>query len=663
MKDKTLWLKDILWIFALFGAVAGLFRLWFGLGATTNLSDAVPWGFWKVLNMVAGVALSTSGFTIGFLVYVLRIKKFKPLVKPAVLIAFLGYGCSCLALLLDIGLPHRFWHPIFMWNEHSFLFEVFWCVMLYFTITFIELSPTILERTPLKNLGSFLHKIAFGVVVTGISLSSLHHSSLGSLFLVTPIRLHPLWFSKLLPLFFILSAMGAGMMVVILIRILYAHFYNPEPVFGKKPDEASQLVCSLDGSFKGGNNRTPVGPDFGVLRNLATIAMSILGIYLALKAIDFTVNDKWGVLLAGTWESWLFVGQMLLLVIIPGILLIAPRTRNTPTGLGWAALLATTGMALQRLNVGIFGYFRDAGTVYLPSLIEWAVGIGVVAAAGLVFLYICENFTVFDEQWKERRAITGMFRASFDNISHVWNTVLQSGLQRVTLIVVFAIPAAWILLYPPCVEGDPNSNNVRPSLGIDTLRQELRIDGNRQGLFTDFAHKEHQQRLGEEASCHQCHHISLPHDVSTPCFRCHQDMVNATTIFDHSYHTKAVAVDKQLTGLHPENHTCNVCHPEGEAKTIANAMSCLECHSEDMGWTSIANASTAELAYANSFREAMHQTCIPCHEQEAEVENRQNLGECSTCHKSLQAREIPGEGLAGTELNQQSTNQQSTKGS
>ena len=146
MIERNAWLKDILWALALAGAVAIGFRLWFGLGATTNLSDVVPWGLWKILNMVAGVALATSGFTVGLLVYVLKLERFRPLLKPAILLAFLGYGSSVFALVLDIGLPHRIWHPIFMWNPHSFLFEVAWCVMLYFTITIIEMSPTVTAR-------------------------------------------------------------------------------------------------------------------------------------------------------------------------------------------------------------------------------------------------------------------------------------------------------------------------------------------------------------------------------------------------------------------------------------------------------------------------------------------------------------------------------------
>jgi len=280
-------LKDVLWTFALLGLVAAVFRLWFGLGATTNLSDAAPWGLWKVFNMVAGVALSTSGFTVGFLVYVLGRKRFRPLVRSAILVAFLGYGCSCTALLFDIGLPHRFWHPVLMWNHHSFLFEVFWCVMLYFTVASMELLPTILERTRAERIGHWLHRLTFGLVIVGVSLSSLHHSSLGSLFLVTPQRLHPLWYSAALPVFFILSAMGAGLMVVVLLRMLYAWYYDPEPVFGPIPTGVSCPAPTPDAIKPVPRLR---GPDLPMLRQLAVIAASVLGLYFVIKVGDLLVS-------------------------------------------------------------------------------------------------------------------------------------------------------------------------------------------------------------------------------------------------------------------------------------------------------------------------------------------------------------------------------------
>ncbi|MCP4704253.1 MAG: polysulfide reductase NrfD, partial [candidate division Zixibacteria bacterium] len=240
--------KDILWVFALSGLVAAIFRLFFGLGSTTNLTDGVPWGLWKVFNMIAGVALSTSGFTIGFLVYVLNMKRFKPYVKPAILIAFLGYGCSCLALLFDIGLPFRFWHPIFMWNINSFLFEVFWCVMLYFTVTSIELAPTILEGLNMEKLTKWFHGIAFVAVIIGISLSSLHHSSLGSLFLVSPQRLHALWYTPRLPLFYIISAMAGGLFFIVFVKIIWSKIYNPAPVFGLSDGSNTTQLNALNGS-------------------------------------------------------------------------------------------------------------------------------------------------------------------------------------------------------------------------------------------------------------------------------------------------------------------------------------------------------------------------------------------------------------------------------
>jgi len=277
VNNRTRTIKDLLWIIALAGLVAAIFRLWFGLGATTNLSDAYPWGLWKILNMVGGVALSTSGFTVGFLVYVLRLKRFQPFMKPAILVAFLGYGCSCAALLFDIGLPHRFWHPIFMWNINSFLFEVFWCVMLYFTVTAIELAPVFFERFRAEKIARALHRAAFVVVVIGISLSSLHHSSLGSLFLVSPQRLHPLWYSPWLPLLFIVSAMGAGLMVVVLTRIIWARWHESESIFGLQSDQQVPLIRLTNGGRTAVFTRGPEGPEMPRVRALATIASGILG--------------------------------------------------------------------------------------------------------------------------------------------------------------------------------------------------------------------------------------------------------------------------------------------------------------------------------------------------------------------------------------------------
>jgi Ni/Fe-hydrogenase subunit HybB-like protein len=624
-------LKDLLWALALAGLVAGVFRLWFGLGATTNLSDAVPWGLWKILNMVAGVAISTSGFTVGFLVYVLGLERFRPLMKPAILVAFLGYGCSCLALLFDIGLPQRFWHPIVMWNEHSFLFEVFWCVLLYFTVTAIELAPVVFEKLKARKVSSFLHQVAFWVVVVGISLSSLHHSSLGSLFLVTPRRLHPLWYSPQLPLLFILSAMGAGMMFLVLVRYVHALLYDPEAVFG--PSDLERQLLRVRGGKEGDQGPTPAGRDVPTLRGLASIATGVLGAYLLVLLYHLVAGGAWRPLLAGTWESWLFGLETLLIGVVPGLLVWLPGARGSPRALFLAALSASGGLALNRVDVGIFGYFRDAGAVYVPSVTEWALSLGVVAAAGLVFLAFVEVFPIFQEGWEERRKAARLSCDAFDSFTRVWVRALSGGPERITLIAVVVVPVAWAAMYPPF--GTPSAQAVQPASGLDVTRATLLIDGDRNGVRTDFPHAEHQERLGGDTACVRCHHLAAPGDQTTPCSRCHRRLLRPTLIFDHRQHQRRVAEREELAGLVPENLSCAVCHTRGPAKTAETAQPCSECHREEPGWATLAEG--VDPTRSPGYAEAMHGTCVECHETEATERSEPALAECATCHRSLEA--------------------------
>ena len=629
MFNKTRTLKDILWFFVFFGIVAAIFRLWFGLGATTNLTNEVPWGLWKVLNMIAGVALSTCGFTIGFLVYVLKIEKFKSLVRPAILVAFLGYGSSCFALLFDIGLPHRFWHPLIMWNEHSFLFEVFWCVMLYFSVTFIEMLPNILEKYHFKRTVSFFHKIAIGIVIVGISLSTLHHSSLGSLFLITPYRLFKLWYSPLLPMYFLISAAGCGIMFIILVKILYSKLYNPTSLFGKRTN-GKAIFCSLNENIKG-TTAKEYGKDMPMLSSLSIIGASLLGIYLILKIYDLFSLDLWSTLLAGTWESWLYGIELLLTAVLPVLFIIINKSRRSPYGLGWAAFSASFGLALNRVDVGIFGYFRDAGTVYFPSLTEWSLSLGVIAAATLALLIIAEKFLIFDEQWKVNKVSKGIFRVSFDSISRIWQTTLQTSLQRATIIGVFAIPIAFVLMYPRYQS--ENEINIVPVSGMNDARSILIIHSTVAGMSTEFPHLRHQNVLGKEKSCVECHHMSLPNDKSTPCSRCHRKMFAKTLIFNHEMHKVWVVQKRKISGYLPGNKTCSICHKPSLPKNINSAIGCLECHKEDMIIADTLNLAK-QFLYADGYFKVMHKMCIECHQKRKEQVNKPYLDQCSNCHRN-----------------------------
>ena len=603
--------QDLLWLLVLAGALAAGFRLWFGLGATTALSDAFPWGLWKILNMVAGVALSTGGFTLGFLVYVLGRKRYAPLLKSAILIAFLGYGSSCLALLFDIGLPQRFWHPVVFWNETSFLFEVFWCVLLYFTVTAIEVMPLVLERFGIRRPLPFLHRIAFVVVSVGIALSSLHHSSLGSLFLVTPLRLHSLWYSPLLPLAFILSAMGAGLMVVVLARLFTLWIFEPD---------------RLGEGFAGEESRRLFG--------LARMAAWVLGVFLLVRLGDLWHRGELTTAFSGSFEGGLFLLETLLLALFPILLVALPLTRRSPAAIAMASTSAVLGLALNRLDVGIFGFFHDADAVYAPSRIEWALSIAVIAGAILLFLAWVEHFPVYGRRSQIVDSAGAPQSERFVGTVRIPSIVLRQNLHRVSLLAVFGVPLTWILLYPPF--SDRANTLVEPSRGLDAKRSWLWIDGNRNGQGVAFPHLAHQRRLENQEECVGCHHLSLPHDHSTPCSRCHQSMVGRSDLFQHSEHMRLVAADESLTGLHPGNDSCRFCHPEGMPKQTATAKPCLECHREDMG---ARNLRKTVLAAPPGFALVLHETCLNCHRSHTD---RPELSQCTHCHaESTSDRSLP----------------------
>ena len=257
-----------------------------------------------------------------------------------------------------------------------------------------------------------------------------------------------------------------------------------------------------------------------------------------------------------------------------------------------------------------------------------------------MLLYIVENFAVFDEHWKERRTLREKSWPGFDSISGVWSAALSNSLHRVTLIAVFIIPTTWVLLYPPFSSAHTSQTTVLPSAGIDPARTVLCIDGNRAGVLTNFPHTEHQKRLGGDSACVICHHVSLPKDNSTPCSRCHRSMVDSTSIFDHTAHLTFAAVQEELVGLHPENHSCAVCHTPGQPKQTSNAKPCLECHDKDI-WRDTVPVNNRDPMYACGFSQAMHSTCVTCHARKAASLNKKGLDDCATCHESLRYEIVP----------------------
>ncbi|HSP87819.1 MAG TPA: NrfD/PsrC family molybdoenzyme membrane anchor subunit, partial [Ignavibacteriaceae bacterium] len=199
----TFW-KGVSVIIVIIGIYSLVVRFTQGLGASTNLSDFVPWGLWIGIDFI-GVGLAAAGFTIAATAHIFHNHKYESIARPAILSAYLGYMMVVALLVIDLGKPENFWHPLVMWNIHSVMFEITWCVICYSTILTIEFAPVVLEKFKFNKLLTIVKKITPAAVVLGVLFSTLHQSSFGSLYLIAPAKVYPLWYSSFLPVHFFIS--------------------------------------------------------------------------------------------------------------------------------------------------------------------------------------------------------------------------------------------------------------------------------------------------------------------------------------------------------------------------------------------------------------------------------------------------------------------------
>jgi len=344
--------RAILYVILVLGLVSVAARMFFGLGATTNLNDAYPWGLWISFDVLAGVALAGGGFTMAATIYIFNLKKFEPLLRPAKLSAFMGYLVFVLGLFFDLGQPWRMWHPMVMWNPQSVLFEVSWCVMLYTTVLATDLFIIGLERYGKQSWIKFFRDIYLVLVVAGIMLSTLHQSSLGALFLLMPQKMSDLWATRALgPLFFTTAVIG-GMSIITLESLISSRVYKRKP-------------------------------EIGILSSLAKGLAIALLVYFAMKVTDLYARGA----TVWVWDRvhfWFFV-EMFGTVALPAILLSFQEVRNTEKGLLWGAGLAAFGVVLNRFNVSLTSYigYREFG--YFPSAMEIFTTAALVALGILIF--------------------------------------------------------------------------------------------------------------------------------------------------------------------------------------------------------------------------------------------------------------------------------------
>lgn len=361
----------ILAVLAAFGLGAGFYRLYAGLGATTNMSKVFPWGIWISFDLTT-VALSGGAFTLAALVYIFHMHDLHGATRPTVLFGLLGYASVLVILFFDLGRWDRFWHFLVYPNINSALFEVSWCIAIYSTILIYEFSPVIVERFGNNKLLDWIKKLTVPMVIAGITLSSMHQSSLGTLFIVMSPRLHPLWHSMLLPVFFLVSSIPAGICLIIIGSIV------SEYLFGHSLSQR-------------------------VLEKLGWLLPWVLGFYLALKLGELLVTEELGLLMNSGVYSLLFWAELVVGSIIPIILFSIKTVRWSRIGTLIGAMFVSAGIVLNRFDATWFALKSLDGVAYSPSWIEVALLVGVASGVLLVFTLISTYFPVFVETVDTRK--------------------------------------------------------------------------------------------------------------------------------------------------------------------------------------------------------------------------------------------------------------------
>jgi Ni/Fe-hydrogenase subunit HybB-like protein len=358
-------------IIVVVGLIITVIRFTQGLRATTNLSDYNPWGIWIGFDLLVGVALAAGGYVTSAACYIFGLKRFHSAVRPAILTGFLGYALVVLALHYDVGRPWRLPYPfIVQQGTTSLLFEVAACVALYLTVLFIEFTPAALEWLGLKRARSIVVKLTLVLTIFGVILSTLHQSSLGALFLIAPSKLHPLWYSPYLALYFFVSSIIAGLsMVIFESSLAHKHFHD-------KMD--AEHLREAD----------------GVALGFAKAASWVLGGYFIIKVIGIAQTNTWSYL--GTGYGLWFLVEMLGFVLLPCYFYAVGAREKHLKIIRWTAAWTVLGIVVNRFNVGLiaFNYHLPSSERYFPHWMEIGISVFVVTIGILLYKFIVTHMPI-----------------------------------------------------------------------------------------------------------------------------------------------------------------------------------------------------------------------------------------------------------------------------
>lgn len=350
-------------LLALLGVGVIAVRFVTGFGLVTNLNDDWPWGLWITFDVLIGVALAGGGYFTALIVHVLHQDRYLPISRSAMLTSLIGYLLVLAGLLVDIGQWFNFWRPYVSWGYSSVLFEVFLCISAYTTIQLLEFGEIVTERIGIR-WHKFFVKIMPVLIVTGIIFPTLHQSSLGGLYLIAVNKLHPLWWSPFLPVFFFMSSFFVG-----------------------------PAMIAVESHFAGRafQHQVPVS----VLRGLGQIGGIMMIAYFLLKMYDLASRDALPLLFAGNLEANLFLVEMVLGIMLPVSLIFSKYTQSH-RGLFLYGILVSGGVILNRVDVSLVGLAGQAATGYFPTVWEFFTSLGFIAIGCLLYCFIADNFRILD---------------------------------------------------------------------------------------------------------------------------------------------------------------------------------------------------------------------------------------------------------------------------
>lgn len=342
-------------VLLLLGAVLVLYRLFWGLGAVSALSDSQPWGLIKALNILSGGALAAGSFVVAASVHIFGIKRLKPIVRPALLMGAIGHTFVLASLLYDVGRPILVWRILIDPNLNSIMLYTFACEAIYTTAVICEIMPEFVKSKKYEAIVDFMSSIKGGVFIVSAAVSVVYQSNLGALYLVSPHRISALWYSPWLPTLFFFSAVSSGLGMVAVENGIAA--VSGSRVWNKD-------AMSLAGS----------------------IMAASLCIFLALRVVDLAMRDGFQAMTGHGFQAAWFIAEMACFAAAL-IMSLIPAVRESASGLLKAGALAAAGVVLNRLGVAVVGWENFAGVTYIPNLMELYASFVLILAPVVLYKY------------------------------------------------------------------------------------------------------------------------------------------------------------------------------------------------------------------------------------------------------------------------------------